>query len=154
MSDGPSVCLCPPVSRGPGACVSLCFSGLCLSVCLSRTSCVNCLLCLLNVPWRLTVVLCWHGLPCPILSWFVLSGSVCVSPVCVVSLLCLLFLSSSFVRLSFGYCGRSFFTLFLHASKASHVQVFSHANAKKAQQPTFERFITAAPEGCSVSLCS
>ena len=50
VSDGPSVCLCPSVSRGLGVCVSLCFSGLCLSVCLTRTSCVSCFLCLLSVP--------------------------------------------------------------------------------------------------------
>ena len=65
--------------------------------------------------------------------------------VCVVSLLCLLVLSFSFVRLSFGCSVRSFFALFLHSSNASHVQVFSHANANEAQQLTFERFITAAP---------
>ena len=70
------------------------------------------------------VVLCWLGLPCPILSWFVLSGSVCVSPVCDVSLLCLLFLSFSFVRVSFGCSVHPFFAVFLHSSKASHVQVF------------------------------
>ena len=75
------------------------------------------------------VVLCWRGLSCPILSRLVLSSSACVSPVSLISLLCLLFLSFSFVRLSFGYSVRSFFALFLHSSKASHVQVFSHANA-------------------------
>ena len=84
------------------------------------------------------VVLCWLGLPCPILSWFVLSCSVCVSPVCVVSLLCLLFLSFSFVRSSFGCSVRCFFALFLHSSKVSHVQVVGHANANKAQQLTFK----------------
>ena len=74
------------------------------------------------------VVLCWLGLPSPISSWFVLSGSVCVLP----------------ISLFFGYSVRSFFALFLHSSKASHVPVFSHANANKAQQFTFERFTTAA----------
>ena len=73
------------------------------------------------------------------------SGSICVSPVCVVSLLCVLFFSFSFVHLSFGYSVRSFFALFLYLSKASHIQVFSHANANKDQQLTFDRFITAAP---------
>ena len=88
------------------------------------------------------VVLCWLGRPCPISPWFVLSGSVCVSPVC---LLCLLFPSFSFVRLSFGCSVRSFFSLFLLSSKASHVQVFSHAKANTVQQLVFERFIIAAP---------
>ena len=94
------------------------------------------------------VVLCWLGLPCPILSWFVLSGSVCVSPVCVVSLLCFFSLSFSFVRFSFGYSVRFFFALFLHSSMASHVPVFSHAKVSKAQQLTLGRFITAALQSC------
>ena len=78
------------------------FSGLCLSVCLSRTSCTS---------------------------------------------LCCLFVVFTFplVRLSFGYSIRSFFALCLHSSKASHVQVFYHTDANKAQQLTFERFITAVP---------
>ena len=144
MSDGPSVCLCPSVSRGLRECDSLCFLAVC--VCL-LVSYIVCELPSLSAQCALetVVVLCRLGLHCPILSWFVLCGSVCVSPVCVVSLLCLLFLSFSFVRLSFGYSVRSFFALFFHSSKASHVPVFSHANANEAQQLTFEKFITAAP---------
>ena len=114
VSDGPSVCLCPSVSRGLGVCVSLCFSGLCLSVCLSRTSCVNFSVC----------SVCLRDCCCLVLAWaawsFLLSGSVCVSPVCVVSVLCLLFLSFSFVRLSFG-----FFRLFFLCFVPSFVQCVS-----------------------------
>ena len=129
VSDGPSVFLGPSVARGLGVCVSLCFSGLCLSVCLSGTSCVSCFLCLLSVPWRL--LLSCVGLRCLVqsyLGWSCLVLSACVY---------LLFLSFSFVRFSSGYSVRSFFALFLHSSKASHVQVFSHANANKAQHLTF-----------------
>ena len=104
-----------------------------------------CVLPSLSVQYALetVVVLCWLGLPCPILCCFVQSGSVCVSPVCVVSLLCLLFLSFSFPRLSCGYSVCSVFSLFLHPSKASRVQVFSHAKANKAQKLTIESFNTA-----------
>ena len=80
--DGPSVCLCPSVSRGLGMCVSLCFSGLCLSVCLCRTSCVSCLLCLLSVLRRL--LLSCVGLGCFVLSYLGLSClvlSACHQPV-------------------------------------------------------------------------
>ena len=69
------VCLSPFVSDGPSV-VSLCCSGLCLSVCLSRTSYVSCLLCLLSVPWRQLsssvglgcLVLSYLGLSCLVLS--------------------------------------------------------------------------------------
>ena len=93
VSDGPSVCLCPSVSRGLSVCVSLCFSGLCLSVCLSRTSCVSCLLCLLSVPPRL--LLSCVGLGCLVLSpvWFSLRvTSLCC--LCVVFTLPLVLLRS------------------------------------------------------------
>ena len=69
-SDGPSVCVHQCLAEW--ACgVSLCVSALCLSVCLSRTSCVSCLLCLLSVPWRL-LLLC-VGLGCLDLSYLGLS---------------------------------------------------------------------------------
>ena len=92
--------------------------------------------------------MCLGDCCCLVLAWAALSFLILVcpvSPVCVVSLLCLLFLSFSFVRLCFGYSIRSFFASFLHSSKSSHVPVFSHATASKAQQLIFEKFITAAP---------
>ena len=142
VSGGPSVCLSISVSR-PGR-VCLCFSGLCLSVCLSRTPCVSCLLCLLSVPWRL-LLFCVGLEPCPILSWLSCLAWFCLR---VTSLRCYfvvftlpLVLLRSFVLWLF--C--SFCSLFLHSSKASHVEVLSHANANKAQQLTFEKFTTAAP---------
>ena len=49
----------------------VCFSGRCLSVCLSRTLCVSCLLCLLSVAWRL--LLSCVGLGCTVLSCLGLS---------------------------------------------------------------------------------
>ena len=118
----------------------------CLSVCLSCTSCACCLLCLLSVPWRL--LLSSVGLGCLVLSCL---GSSCRAWFCLcVTILCCLFvvftlplvLLRSFVLWLF----RSFFLFFvLHSSKASHVEVFSHANANKPQQLTFERFMTATP---------
>ena len=58
------------VSRPRRVCFSV-FSGLCLSVCQSRPSCVRCLLCLLSVPWRL--LLSCVGLGCLVLSYLGLS---------------------------------------------------------------------------------
>ena len=74
------VCLSPFVSDGlfvfisvsrPGRVCFSVFTGLCLSVCLSRTSCVSCLLCLLSVPWKL--LLSCVGLGCLVLSYLGLS---------------------------------------------------------------------------------
>ena len=90
------VCLCPfvsdglfpSVSRGLGVCVSFSFSGLRLSVYLTSTWCVNCLLCLVQCALESVVVVCWLGLPYPILSWFVLScvvPSECHQSVCALS---------------------------------------------------------------------
>ena len=142
VSDGPSVCPCPPVSRGLCVCVSLCFSGLCLPVCLSRTSCVSCLLCPLNVPWRL--LLSCVGLGCLVLSCLGLSClvlSVCHQSV--LSLCCVYSSSRSsyvcpLVIPFFLFCVPPF----VHGVSCS---IFSHANAHKAQKLTLERFTTAAP---------
>ena len=122
------VSLCQSVSHSPGVCVSPCFLGcVCPYACLSL---IVCELPSLSAQCALETVdvLCWLGLPCHILSWTVLSGSVCVSPVCVFSSLCLLFLSFSFVRLSFGYSVRSplfFVPSFVQGVSCSN---FSHLN--------------------------
>ena len=70
-----------------------------VSVRVPRTPCVSCLLCLLSVPWRHVVVLCWLGLPCPISPWFVLSCV--VLSVCHLSVLSLCCVYSSFLSPSF-----------------------------------------------------
>ena len=80
VSDGPSVCLCPSVSRGLSVCFSVFFCAVSVRV---PVSYIVCELVSLSAQCALetVVVLCCLGLPCPILSWFVLSGSVSVSPV-------------------------------------------------------------------------
>ena len=128
VSDGPSVCLCLPMSHGPSVCESLRFSGLCLPcACLVHVCVCVFLFCLLSVLGDFCS-LCWLGLSCPILSWFVLPGSVCVSQSVLFFVVFTLPLVFSFVRLSFGYFVHYFFSLFLPSSKASSCSSFSHAN--------------------------
>ena len=135
------VCVSPFASdgsRGQGVGVTLCFA-------VSVRVPVSYIVCDLpslsaQCPWRL--LLSCVGFGCLVLSCVVVSA--CHQSVLS---LCCVYSSSrspSFVC-PFGYSVRAFFSLFLHSSKASHVEVFSHANANKAQQLTFERFITAAP---------
>ena len=139
------------------ACVFLCvFSEPCLSVCMSRTWCVCCLLCLFSMPWRL--LLSCVGLGCLVLSCVVLSSLVLSACHRSVLSLCCVYSSSRSPSLvcPVGYSVYSVFSLFLHPSKASRVQVFSHAKANKAQKLTIERLSkentdrTRDPQVCSV----
>ena len=133
------------------ACVDQCFSGLCLSVCLSRTSCASGFLCLLSVLWR--VLLSCVGLGC--LVPLCLGLSCLVLSACHQSVLSLCCVNSSSRSPSFVSPLVIPIVLFFVPSFVQSVSCssFSHANAKKAQQLTFERFITAAPAAVKRTHC-
>ena len=143
VSDSPSVCLCPSVSRGLGVRVSLCFSGLCLSVCLSRTSCVSCLPCQCALDLLFSCV----GLGCFVLSC--LGLSCLVLSACHQSVLSLRCVYSSSRSPSFVCPSVIPFVLSLLCSfirpRRFVLKFFLTRTQIKLSNLPFERFKTAAP---------
>ena len=119
---------------------------MCVSVCLSRTSCVSCLHWLLRVPWEL--LLSRVGLGCSVLSC---SGvlSCVVTSACRKSVLslCRVYFSS---RSLFGF---PFLCSFIRPRRLM-LKFFHPRTHIKAQQQTFERFRPQHHQSCQKNTLS